>query len=119
MEMIRRTMFKFLILQFAFSYSLSEDPTAAPTPYPTTARPTTNPTTAPNPDGCPVGWVQSTEGCFLFHHTGITLMLKRRIKVRMLLAIGLTWRQGQEECEKLGGYLAEVKSQMQQDFLES
>ena len=83
MEMIRRTMFKFLILQFAFSYSLSEDPTAAPTPYPTTAgpttypipttaRPTTYPTTAPNPDGCPVGWVQSTEGCFLFHHTGNT-----------------------------------------------
>ena len=128
MEMIRRTMFKFLILQFAFSYSLSEDPTAAPTPYPTTvrpttypttARPTTYPTTAPNPHGCPVGWVQSTEGCFLFHHTGITVMLKRRIKVRILLAIGLTWRQGQEECEKLGGYLAEIKSQMQQDFLES
>ena len=141
-------MFKFLILQFAFSfsYSISEDPPAAPTPYPTTvrpttpptttrfttypttarpttfpttARPTTYPTTAPNPDGCPVGWVQSTEGCFLFHHTGITVMLKRRIKVRILLAIGLTWRQGQEECEKLGGYLAEIKSQMQQDFLES
>ena len=37
----------------------------------------------------------------------------------MLLAIGLTWRQGQEECEKLGGYLAEIKSQEQQDFLES
>merc|ERR1719500_1038371 len=98
-------MFKFLILQFAFSfsYSLSEDPTEAPNSYPTTARPTTYPTTAPNPDGCPVGWVQSTEGCFLFHHT----------------AIGLTWRQGQEECEKLGGYLAEIKSQMQQDFLMS
>ena len=83
MEMTRRTMFKFLILQLAFSYSLAEDPTAAPTPYPTTAgpttypipttaRPTTYPTTAPNPDGCPVGWVQSTEGCFLFHHTGKT-----------------------------------------------
>merc|ERR1719341_1987679 len=116
--MNRRTMFMFLILQFAFSYSLAEDPlnmpTARPTTYPTTARPTTYPTgptarpttyptTAPNPDGCPVGWVQSTEGCFLFHHT----------------AIGLTWRQGQEECEKLGGYLAEIKSQMQQDFLTS
>merc|ERR1719341_1203980 len=125
--MNRRTMFMFLILQFAFSYSLADDPTTPPSTYPTTARPTTYPTTArpttyptgpttgpttypttypttaPNPDGCPVGWVQSTEGCFLFHHT----------------AIGLTWRQGQEECEKLGGYLAEIKSQMQQDFLMS
>merc|ERR1719341_1034005 len=116
--MNRRTMFMFLILQFAFSYSLAEDPLNMPTARPTTARPTTYPTgpttgpttypttyptTAPNPHGCPVGWVQSTEGCFLFHHT----------------AIGLTWRQGQEECEKLGGYLAEIKSQMQQDFLMS
>ena len=32
-------------------------------------------------------------------------------------ATGLSWRQGQEECERLGGYLAEIKTQEQQDFL--
>ena len=37
----------------------------------------------------------------------------------MILATSLTWRQGQEECEKLGGYLAEIKSEMQQAFLVS
>ena len=37
----------------------------------------------------------------------------------MISATGLTWRQGQEECEKLGGYLAEIKSEMQQAFLVS
>ena len=35
----------------------------------------------------------------------------------MIPATGLTWRQGQEECEKLGGYLAEIKTEMQQAFL--
>ena len=91
--MIMRTMFKFLILQFAFSYSLNEGysstyapthtpPTSPPTHtppttyHPTTAGPSTYPspaTTSPDPYGCPVGWVQSTEGCFLFHHTGINI----------------------------------------------
>ena len=37
----------------------------------------------------------------------------------MILATSLTWRQGQEECEKLGGYLAEIKSEKQQAFLVS
>ena len=77
--------FKFLLLQFAFSFSLTDDPTtysptsaarthtpptSAPTHTPPTAAPTAAPTQGP---GCPVGWVQSTEGCFLFHHTGIQL----------------------------------------------
>ena len=35
----------------------------------------------------------------------------------LFTATGLSWRQGQEECERLGGYLAEIKSQDQQDFL--
>ena len=35
----------------------------------------------------------------------------------LFTATGLTWRQGQEECERLGGYLAEIKTQEQQDFL--
>ena len=129
-------MFKFLLLQLAFSYSLTEytttyaptGPTPGPTgstysPTGTTYRPTGStyhPTTSPDPYGCPVGWVQSTEGCFLFHHTGTyVLIIQKRIKDRIFSAIGLTWRQGQEECEKLGGYLAEIKSQEQQDFLVS
>merc|ERR1712110_341174 len=58
---------------------------------------------APAPGSCPDGWIEAIEGCFLFHHT----------------ASGLSWRQGQEECERLGGYLAEIKSQDQQDFLKS
>ena len=35
----------------------------------------------------------------------------------LFTATGLSWRQGQEECERLGGYLAEIKAQEQQDFL--
>ena len=113
-------MLKFLIVQFAFSYSLTEYTTTyaptGPTPGPTGS--TYYPTTSPDPYGCPVGWVQSTEGCFLFHHTGTyVLIIQKRIKDRIFSAIGLTWRQGQEECERLGGYLAEIKTREQQDFL--
>ena len=35
----------------------------------------------------------------------------------ILIATGLTWRQGQEECERLGGFLAEIKTPEQQNFL--
>ena len=35
----------------------------------------------------------------------------------MIAATGLTWRQGQEECERLGGFLAEIKTVEQQSFL--
>merc|ERR1712179_231912 len=112
-KMITRAIPQILLLKLAFSApqapaypSTYPAPTAAPT-WPPTAAPTAAPTgpttTTPVPTGCPVGWVESTEGCFLFHNT----------------ATGLTWRQGQEECEKLGGYLAEIKSEMQQAFLVS
>jgi hypothetical protein len=47
-------------------------------------------------DGCPYGWVNSLEGCFLFHHE-----------------VNTTWRDAQEECEWLGGFLAEPKSEEQ------
>ena len=47
-------------------------------------------------EGCPPGWVNSVEGCFLFEHT-----------------VAVTWRDAQEECERLGGFLAEVKTQEQ------
>jgi hypothetical protein len=35
----------------------------------------------------------------------------------MSVATGLSWREGQEECERLGGYLAEIKTEEQQNFL--
>ena len=48
------------------------------------------------PEGCPSGWVNSLEGCFLFHYTS-----------------NITWRDAQEECEKMGGFLAEIKTEEQ------
>jgi len=124
--MIKIALLHLLILQFAYSnttrdwtttttrgYSTTTTrgySTTTTRGYPTTTTggyPTTttgaDATTTTSEDRCPVGWVESTEGCFLFHHT----------------ATGLTWRQGQEECEKLGGYLAEIKTEMEQAFLMS
>jgi len=46
--------------------------------------------------------VNSLEGCFLFHFTQ-----------------KLAWREAQEECERLGGFLAEVKSEEQATLLTS
>ena len=37
----------------------------------------------------------------------------------MFAATGLTWREGQELCENLGGHLAEIKSEEQNIFLVS
>ena len=113
-----RAVFHFLILQLA--YSAAYDTTTYPYTDPTTTYPPTTtwyPTsTTPPQDGCPVGWVQSSEGCFLFHHTGNNI-LRGWHDVRMIAATGLTWRQGQEECERLGGFLAEIKTEEQQAFL--
>ena len=36
----------------------------------------------------------------------------------LFTASGLSWRQGQEECERLGGYLAEIKSSEQEAALD-
>merc|ERR1719450_1789111 len=61
-------------------------------------------TTTKVPAGeCPGDWIESLEGCFLFHYT-----LER-----------ITWREAQMVCEDLGGYLAEVRAEDQQTFLES
>eukprot|EP00092_Neocalanus_flemingeri_P057378 GFUD01068188.1.p1 GENE.GFUD01068188.1~~GFUD01068188.1.p1 ORF type:complete len:310 (+),score=76.33 GFUD01068188.1:33-932(+) len=59
-------------------------------------------TTAYPPEGCPAGWINSLEGCFLFHYTK-----------------NLAWREAQEECERLGGFLAEIKSEEQAVMLTS
>ena len=45
---------------------------------------------------CPTGWVNSAEGCFLLHYTK-----------------ACNWRDAQEECEAMGGFLAEIKSEEQ------
>ena len=52
------------------------------------------------PEGCPPGWINSQEGCFLF-----------------LFNKHVTWREAQLECERLGGFLAEVKNQEQSTLL--
>jgi len=53
-------------------------------------------------EGCPIGWVDSIEGCFLFHYTKAT-----------------TWGEAQFECEKVGGFLAEPKTEEQAGLLKS
>jgi len=52
---------------------------------------------------CSEGWIFYDEICYLFHYEA-TIM---------------TWREGQEECENLGGFLAEVKTEAQQQYLMS
>ena len=47
-------------------------------------------------EDCTPGGVNSVEGCFLFEYT-----------------VAVTWRDAQEECESLGGFLAEVKTEEQ------
>ena len=93
--MIKRAGLHLLILQFAYSNTTRDwtstttrgYPTTTTRGYPTTTTrgypstttggyPTTttgaDATTTTSEDRCPVGWVESTEGCFLFHHTGNT-----------------------------------------------
>ena len=53
-------------------------------------------TTADGEEGCPVGCVNSVEGCFLFEYTK-----------------AVTWRDAQEVCESSGGFLAEIKTEEQ------
>ena len=53
-------------------------------------------TTAAGEEGCPAGWINSVEGCFLFEYTK-----------------AVTWRDAQEVCESSGGFLAEIKTEEQ------
>jgi hypothetical protein len=53
-------------------------------------------TVAAGEEGCPPGWVNSVEGCFLFEYTK-----------------AVTWRDAQEVCESMGGFLAEIKTEEQ------
>jgi len=79
-------------------------PYTTTTRYPYTTTTTRYPyTTTTVPAGeCPDDWIESPEGCFLFHYT-----VER-----------ITWREAQIVCEDLGGFLVEVRSQDQQTFLE-
>merc|ERR1719158_419150 len=71
-------------------------------PWDTTTRPWYNTTTPYPTEGCPQGWVDSIEGCFLFYFN------KRLPRDR-----------AQYECERLGGFLAEPRTQQQVDMLKS
>ena len=86
------------------------------TRYPTT---TTGGTTTTVPPGvCPDDWIESLEGCFLFHYTGWRWTVDISVFSRSLgLIENLTWREAQAVCEDLGGYLAEIRSQDQQTFM--
>ena len=75
--MIKIALLHLLILQFAYSNTTRDWTTTTTRGYSTTTTrgyPTTttgaDATTTTSEDRCPVGWVESTEGCFLFHHTG-------------------------------------------------
>ena len=68
---------------------------------------------------CPEGWIESIEGCFYFAHTGEERKRKQNKVYLVFSATGLTWREGQELCENLGGHLAEIKSEEQNTFLVS
>merc|ERR1712240_806323 len=90
-------------------WSTTWDPyTTTRSPYSTTRSPwdtTTRPwqtTTAYPKEGCPEGWVNSIEGCFLFYYYKY-----------------VNWHEAQYECEKVGGFLAEPKTQQQVDMLKS
>ena len=51
-------------------------------------------------------YLRAVKGCYLFHHFANTDN-----------GTTGTWRQGQEECERLGGYLVEITTEQQQMFL--
>merc|ERR1719481_1096470 len=89
-----------IILLSLLKLSHSSSSSSYRPPYSST---TNDPTTASPGGECPEGWIESLEGCFLFHNS----------------ANSMTWREGQEECEILGGYLAEIGSEEEQTFLAS
>merc|ERR1712110_1265259 len=88
-----------------------DDDTTTPAPEPTTTvapEPTTTvaPTTAKPFNDCPEGWVYAGKlGCLYFNTD------KHKA--------GLSWIDAQGECEILGGFLAEVKTQEEHAFLKS
>ena len=63
-------------------------------------------------------WV--SRGMFLFcQHRWEQRKWKQNRVYLLFVATGLTWREGQELCENLGGHLAEIKSEEQNTFLVS
>jgi len=50
---------------------------------------------------CPEGWVFYEEICYLFHYE----------------ATSTTWNEGKAECEQKGGFLAEITTEGQQQYL--
>merc|ERR1711892_714757 len=87
--------------QPAWSSSLLRDaPIDAPVAYPTV-----DPTDAPT-DTCPDGWFNAANlGCFYFANS----KPDRR----------LTWVEAMDVCDNMGGYLAEIQTQEQADFIAS
>ena len=69
----------------------------------TTSGPATTTTEAP-PGICPEGWIDADFlGCFYFDFS----------------QINLSWEEAMDSCDRMGGYLAEIKTEEQADFIVS
>ena len=88
-----------------------------PTTRTTTRYPTSTTTTTVPAGVCPDDWIESLEGCFLFQYTGEVGGVVGGFWRSVGFLERLTWREAQDVCEGLGGYLAEIRSEEQQTFL--
>ena len=126
------------IIVFVVGGRASDAPTDEPTDVPTDAPVTTTlaPTTTKPFNDCPEGWVYAGPlGCFYFntnkhkvtsmlrHHSNHFFNYFLRISILNILIrefisqSGLSWIEAQGECEILGGFLAEVKTEGEHEFL--
>jgi len=96
----------FLIIQVVVIYvtsTVSADSTIPPTTFTSTSSPHT--TSKPLND-CTTGWIYAGKlGCFYFNTNPDKY--------------GLSWIEAQGQCEIEGGYLAEVKTEEEHEFLKS
>jgi len=95
---------KYLVLLTCLHYCMAKASNRianATTPAPTR---TTAPLTTSSPLSCPDGWIDGGHiGCFYFQSEEKKL----------------NWVEAQGACEMLGGYLAEIKTEEQNNFVES
>ena len=87
----------------------TDGPTDGPTDWPSewpTDGPTDSPTEAPTeaPNTCPDGWINANYlGCFYFDNSKPDRHL--------------SWVEAMDTCDSLGGYLAEIETEEQAEFI--
>ena len=87
----------------------TDGPTDGPTDWPSewpTDGPTDSPTEAPTeaPNTCPDGWINANYlGCFYFDNSKPDRQL--------------SWVEAMDTCDSLGGYLAEIETEEQAEFI--